>query len=153
MEMHKENMVRVGIAALMPTPAGTGVFLSDDNKVTIIYIDPSIGASINGSLEGVKMPRPLSHDLMADLLQAFGGEVVRAVVHFCEDDIYHAKLFIEAANEIMHRKLVVLDARPSDCLAMVVRYDAPLYFVEEVWEKMEDVSGLLEKMREQQGGM
>ena len=52
-------------------------------------------------------------------LQAFGAKVSRAVIVRMEKEIYYARLILEAENEIMERKIVELDARPSDCLALV----------------------------------
>lgn len=64
-----------------------------------------------------------------------------------KDDIYHARLILEAENEIMEKKIVELDARPSDCIALAVRNDAPVYVVEELWNSLEDMSGVLEDMK------
>jgi bifunctional DNase/RNase len=64
-----------------------------------------------------------------------------------EQDVYYARLIIEAENEIMERKIVEIDARPSDCLAIVVRCGAPLYFLKELWDRLEDMTGTLAEMR------
>jgi bifunctional DNase/RNase len=65
-----------------------------------------------------------------------------------EQEIYYARLIIEAENEIMERKIVELDARPSDCLALVVRCGAPIYVVADLWDKLDDMSRTLAEMRE-----
>ena len=64
-----------------------------------------------------------------------------------EDEIYYARLILEAENEIMERKIVELDARPSDCLAVVVRCGAPFYVVRDVWDRLEDMTEVLQEMR------
>jgi bifunctional DNase/RNase len=66
-----------------------------------------------------------------------------------ENEVYFARLIIEAENEIMERKIIELDARPSDCLAIAVRCDAPVYVVRELWESLEDMSQVLAEMRRQ----
>jgi bifunctional DNase/RNase len=115
-----------------------------------------VGASINTVLSGQKVPRPLTHDLIGSLLAAFGAKVQRSVIVRMENDIYYARIILEASNEIMERKIVELDARPSDCIALAVRNGAPLYVVRSLWERLEDVSETLEEMRRQgeegQGG-
>ncbi len=68
-----------------------------------------------------------------------------------ENEIYYARLILEATNEIMERKIVELDARPSDCLAIAVRCDAPIYVVRNLWEKLDDMSKVLQDMREKAG--
>ncbi|RYD60237.1 MAG: bifunctional nuclease family protein [Verrucomicrobiaceae bacterium] len=145
------NLVRVEPVALLPTQAGCAVFLGDGNKTIVFYIDPGIGASINASLSGQSPPRPLTHDLYLLTLQAFGAKVSRAVIVRMENDIYYARLILEAENEIMERKIVELDARPSDCLAIAARCGAPFYVVRDLWETLEDMSGVLRDMREQSG--
>ncbi|MEI7909057.1 MAG: bifunctional nuclease family protein [Verrucomicrobiota bacterium] len=147
------HLVRVEPIALLPTQAGCAVFLGDGSKAIVFYIDPAIGASINTILSGQSAPRPLTHDLFLLTLQAFGATVSRAVILRVENEIYYARLILEAQNEIMERKIVELDARPSDCIALAVRCGAPLYVIRTLWDSLEDMSGVLEEMRKQgQGG-
>lgn len=146
------DLVRVEPIALLPTQVGCAVFLGDGEKAIVFYIDPSVGASINTALAGQQPPRPLSHDLFLSALEAFGARVTRIVIVAMNEEIYYARLFLEASNEIMERKIVELDARPSDCLALSARCGAPVYFVRELWQRLEDMSGVLEQMRSQQEG-
>jgi bifunctional DNase/RNase len=143
-----KDLVRVEPVALLPTQAGCAVFLGDGAKVIVFYIDPGVGAAINASLSGQIPPRPLTHDLYMLTLDAFGAKVSRAVIVRMEDEIYYARLILEAENEIMERKIVELDARPSDCLALAVRCNAPFYVVRDLWDKLEDMTGVLNEMRE-----
>lgn len=142
-----ESLVKVEPVALLPTQAGCAVFLGDGKKSIVFYIEPGIGASINAVLSGSAPPRPLTHDLFSQALMAFGAEVKRALIVQVEGDVFYARLFIEAQNEIMERKIVELDARPSDCIALAVRAHAPIYVLKEVWDKLDDMSEVLEKMR------
>lgn len=143
------DLVRVEPIALLPTQAGCAVFLGDGTKAIVFYIDPAVGASINTALSGQSAPRPLTHDLMLHLLQAFGGTISRVVIVRVEREIYYARLIVEAANEVMERKIVELDARPSDCLALAVRCGSPIYVLRTLWESLEDMSETLEQMRQQ----
>lgn len=146
------DLVRVEPIALLPTQAGCAVFLGDGTKSIVFYIDPAVGASINTVLSGQTVARPLTHDLFLLALEAFGAKVSRAVILRVEHEIYYARLILEAQNEIMERKIVELDARPSDCLALAVRCGAPLYVVRSLWDSLEDMSGVLEEMRKQGEG-
>lgn len=146
-----EDVIRVEPVALMPTQAGCAVFLGDGQKSIVFYVDPSIGASINAALAGETVPRPLSHDLFTDALTAFGGRMMRALIVKVEGEVYFARMFIEAQNELTERKIVELDARPSDCIAMAVRSGAPIYFLKSVWDKLEDMTAVLDKMRAEGG--
>lgn len=142
------DLVRVEPIALLPTQAGCAVFLGDGKKVVLIYIDPAVGASINSALAGHQAPRPLTHDLFLQALGTFGATVSRALIVRMENDIYYARLILEAQNEIMERKIVELDARPSDCLALAVRCGAPMFVLGSLWETLQDMAGVLEEMRE-----
>ena len=145
------DLVRVEPIALLPTQAGCAVFLGDGKKAIVFYIDPAVGASINASLSGQLPPRPLTHDLYLLTLQAFGAKVSRAVIVSMENEIYYARLILEAENEIMERKIIELDARPSDCLALAVRCGAPFYVVRKLWDSLDDMLSVLEEMREAKG--
>lgn len=146
------DLVRVEPVALLPTQAGCAVFLGDGAKAIVFFIDPAVGASINAALAGQVPARPLTHDLYLHTLQAFGATVSRAVIVRMENEVYFARLIIEAANEIMERKIIELDARPSDCLAVAARCEAPLYVVRELWDTLEDMSATLAEMRRQVEG-
>ena len=141
------DVVRVEPIALMPTQAGCAVFLGDGVKVIVFYVDQSIGASINMAMANQPAPRPLSHDLFTETLEAMGARMMRALIVKVEGEVYFSRLFLEAQNELMERKIIELDARPSDCIALAVRCGAPLYFLKDIWAKLEDMSGILAKMR------
>lgn len=125
------------------------MFLSDGQKVIVFYIDPAIGASINAVLSETSSPRPLSHELFSQVLGAFGAEVLHATIVRYEGEVFYARLVIKAENEIMEKKIVELDARPSDCLALAVRDEAPVFVVQEVWDSLEDMSETLKSLRNQ----
>jgi bifunctional DNase/RNase len=144
------NLVRVELIALMPTQAGCAVFLGDGSKVILFYIDPVVGLSINAVMSGHKAPRPLTHDLYMLTLQAFGAQVSRVVINAVDGDVFFARLILTAENEIMEKKIVELDARPSDCLAIAARAGAAIYITQDVWNSLEDRSSFLEQMRTDQ---
>ncbi|MBK1832452.1 bifunctional nuclease family protein [Roseibacillus ishigakijimensis] len=145
----KVELIQVEPIALLPTQAGCAVFLGDGKKVIVFYIEPGIGASINAVLAGQKPPRPLTHDLFAQVLEAFGATVTHVVISKVEDEIFYAHLHLSAQNEIMEKKIIEADARPSDCIALAVRQDAPIMFVKSVWEAQPDMSHVLEELRKQ----
>ncbi len=142
------DLVRVEPVALLPTQGGCAVFLGDGHKTIMFYVDPSVGASINASLSGQLPQRPLTHDLLLMTLQTFGAKVSRAIIIRIEGEVYYARLILEAENEIMEKKIVELDARPSDCIALVVRNGAPLYVVRSLWDSLKDMAPVLAEMRQ-----
>jgi uncharacterized protein len=144
-DMHP--LVRVEPIALFPTPNGCAVFLGDGMKCIVFYIDPALGAAINAGLTGQVPSRPLTHDLFSATLQAFGANISRAIIVRMENDVYYARLILEAENEIMERKIIEIDARPSDCLALTVRCNAPLYVVKTLWDSLRNMTDVLDEMK------
>lgn len=145
----KVDLIQVEPIALLPTQAGCAVFLGDGEKSIVFYIEPAIGASINAVLSGQKPPRPLTHDLFVQILECFGATVTHVVISKIEDEIFYAHLHLSAENEIMEKKIIDADARPSDCIALAVRQQAPIMFVKSVWKEQPDMSHILDELREQ----
>jgi len=144
----KSDLVKLVPVALLPTPSGCAVFLGAGEKVILIYIDPSIGVAINMGLQREKLPRPMTYDLFNGVLGAMGAKVTRVVIMEVDGDVFYARLFIEAQNEIFQKKVIEMDARPSDCIALAVRDDAPIFILKSIWQEQADVSDLLEKMKD-----
>jgi bifunctional DNase/RNase len=140
-------VIPIQIRALIPTNAGTAVFLGNDEKVFTIYIDQTIGHAIGLYLSDAEKERPLTHDLLANVLTALGGKVERIVINDFKSGVFYGRLIITAENELQQRKIVELDARSSDCMAMAALQKAPIYVSEVVWEEVEDMTPLLEKLQ------
>ncbi len=142
-------VIPVSIKALIPTNAGVAVFLGNEEKIFVIYVDPSVGSAINMFLSGASKERPLTHDLMALILAAVGAKVDRVIINDLKNGTYFGRLIITAENELQQRKIIELDSRPSDCIALATQQKAPIYVSHEVWEEVEDMSEALESMQRQ----
>ncbi len=125
------------------------MFLGNNEKVFVIYVDQTVGAAITMFMQSTPKPRPQTHDLIADILMTLGAKVERVVINDFHDGVYYARLIISCENELHERKIVELDARPSDSMAMAIQQDAPLYISQDVWDEVEDMSEVLRKMEEQ----
>lgn len=141
-------VVQVEVKSVLATSAGSAVFLGNEEKVFVIYVDHSVGSAINMFLHGTPKPRPQTHDLFADVLTALGARVDRVVINDFTDTVFFARLIIVAENELEERKIVELDARPSDSIALAVQAGAPIYVAHHVWESVEDMSEVLKKMQD-----
>ena len=140
------------IRALIPTNAGTAVFLGNDEKVFTIYIDQAIGAAISLYLNSTEKERPLTHDLLANVLTSLGAKVERVAINDFRNGIYYGRLIITAENELQQRKIIELDARSSDCMAMAALQKSPIYVSGVVWDEVEDMTPLLERLQQGEGG-
>ncbi len=145
-------MIPVQIRALVPTASGTAVFLGNDEKVFTIYIDQTIGHAISLYLNNAEKERPLTHDLLASVLTALGAKVERIIINDFKSGVYYGRLIITAENELQQRKIIEIDARSSDCMALAALQKAPIYVSHVVWEEVEDMTPLLEKLQSGQGG-
>ena len=92
---------------------------------------------------------PLTHDLLANVLTALGGKVERIIINDFKSGVFYGRLIITAENELQQRKIVELDARSSDCMAMAALQKAPIYVSEVVWEEVEDMTPLLQKLQKE----
>lgn len=149
--MMDKSVVQVEVKNVLATSAGSAVFLGNVDKVFVIYVDHSVGSAINMFLHGTPKPRPQTHDLFADVLTALGAHVERVVINDFTDTVFFARLIIVAENELEERKIIEIDARPSDSIALAVQAEAPIYVASHVWEAVEDMSIVLKKMQDASG--
>ncbi len=140
---------QVAIRGILPADGSCAVFLGNEKKTFVIYVDAGIGGAIGMFLSGTVKDRPLTHDLFALVLAAFGARVERVVINQLKGSTYYGRLIIGAENEIQQKKIVELDARPSDCLAMAAQQSAPIYVSQEVWDEVEDMSDVLRGIEEE----
>jgi len=147
-------VVEVKVRAVLPTAAGRAVFLGNEVKSFVIYVDETVGGAITMFMSGTLKERPLTHDLMGNLMTALGAKVERVIINDLKTATYFARLIVSAENELQAKKIIELDARPSDCIALAVAQQAPIYVTREVWDEVEDMSEILRKMAEEaeQGG-
>lgn len=139
-----KDVIEVQVRAVLPLEGSFAVFLGDESKVFVIYIDEAVGTAISMFMRGVSKERPLTHDLVGHLLMAFGARVDRVIINNINGSVFHARLIISAENELQtSRKVIELDARPSDSIAMAVQQSAPIFVARHVWEAVENVSDTL----------
>lgn len=147
--MGKVQLVEIQVKAVMPTSGGCAVFLGNARKIFVIYIDHGVGLAISMALRQEARERPQTHELFNSALVGLGAKVDRVVINHFEDGVYYARLILVAENELYERKIVELDARPSDSIALAVQAGAPLFLTPDVWEGVADVTELYQKMEKQ----
>lgn len=109
------SQVRVGLSDHGPV-----VLLSADGKTIPVFVDDTVAASIQAALTGENLPRPLSHDLMHTILDAFGGRVVRTVITL------RAGTFYGSLTVAFQGQEKVFDSRSSDSIALAIHFHAPI---------------------------
>ena len=144
-----KTVIEVQVRAVLPTSGGCAVFLGNNEKVFIIYVDQTVGSAITMFMRHITKERPLTHDLMAHLLAALGAKVERVIINDLKNATYYARVIIQVENELQQKKIIELDGRPSDCIAMATQQKAPIYVSQDVWDEVDDMSDVLRKMEEE----
>ena len=147
--MNRE-VVPISIRGILPANSGCAIFVGNDEKVFVIQVEHNMGAIIGMFLRDTPKERPLTHDLMAHILQGFNISVERVVITELKNSTYFARLILQQQNEL-GRKLVEIDARPSDCLAIATAQKRPIFVAAPLFEQVEDMSEILNRINENEG--
>ena len=99
----------------------------EEKRYLPIWIGPYEAAAILDEMEGTSRPRPMTHDLMKIVFQHFHGKIRRVIVNELQDQTYFARMVVEHDG-----KETEIDARPSDSVAMALRFKAPIFVTEGV---------------------
>jgi bifunctional DNase/RNase len=146
----KNDVVQVQVKGVLPTTNGCAVFIGNDEKTFVIYVDHSVGAAITMFLRNTPKERPLTHDLIGHIFTGLGVRVERVIVNDLKNSTYFARLILNSENEL-GKKILEIDARPSDCIALAVQQKSPIYVANKVFKVVEDMSEVLKRMN-QEGG-
>lgn len=146
----KNDVVPVQIRGILPANSGCALFVGNDSKVFVINVEPSMGQVISNFLRETPKERPLTHDLVVNILKGFGISVERVVITELKNSTYYARLILQQQNELA-RKLVEIDARPSDCLALATAQKKPIFVSASLFEQVEDMTEVLDRINENGG--
>lgn len=102
----------------------------NSNRYLPIWIGPCEADAITIGLQGVEIPRPLTHDLLKRFVDEVGGEISHILVNDLQDDTFYARIVMDVNGR--HSEI---DSRPSDAIALAVRAQVPIYVVEDVMER------------------
>jgi len=95
-----------------------------------IWIGPAEADAIAVKLQGVTVPRPLTHDLLRSVIDSLGAKIDSIIVNDLKNDTFYAKIILNVDGG-----QIEVDSRPSDALALAVRVGAPIYVEESVLDK------------------
>ena len=121
--------VQVESIEVAVTAAGPVVLLKAQAKAIPVFVDPTVAESIHAALTRLTLPRPLSHDLMRAILQAYGGKVTQVVVSL-KGATYYGALSIQLGGTAK-----VFDSRSSDAIALAIHFSAPILVSRELLEQ------------------
>lgn len=146
----KNEVVPVQIRGILPANSGCAIFVGNDEKVFVIQVEHNLGAVIGMFLRDQPKERPLTHDLMVNVFKGFGVTVERVIITELKNSTYFARLILKQENEL-GKKLVEIDARPSDCLALAAAHKRPVFVAKPLFDQVEDMTEYLDKLNEGSG--
>src|SRR3977135_3279655 len=146
----KNDVVPVQIRGILPANNGCALFVGNDEKVFVINVEPNMGLIIGMFLKDTPKERPLTHDLVQSIFKGFNITVERVVITDLRNSTYFARLILQQQNELA-RKIVEIDARPSDCLAIATAQKCPIFVSTKLFEQAEDMTEVLDRINETGG--
>jgi bifunctional DNase/RNase len=129
------DLIEVKISDITLTNVGFAVFLRPKepafgSKVVPIFIGPLETHAITSILDGVQPPRPMTHDLLMMIVPALGAQVVKVTIDEIIDNTFYAKITIRKDEETF-----IIDARPSDSIAIALRAEAPIFITKNILDE------------------
>jgi bifunctional DNase/RNase len=132
--MSKETAVEMFVGGLVldPNTQAPVVILKDESgQITLpIWIGIAEATSIASAIKQLAMNRPLTHDLMYDILLELGMKVERIMITELKESTYYAELVISQGDKVM-----LFDSRPSDAIAIAIRASAPIFVAQQVLDQ------------------
>ncbi len=145
----KHEVVTVQVKGVMPTANGCAVFLGNDDKTFVIYVDHSVGGAIQMTLDGVKKERPLTHDLICSIFLGLEVRLEHVIINDVNAGTFFARILLHMENEL-GKKFIEIDARPSDATVIALQLKRPIYVAKKVFDSAEDMTEILERVLKQQ---
>ena len=130
--MHKIRLNILGLSVSQTQSGAYALVLAEENgerRIPII-IGPVEAQAIAIQLEGLKPPRPLTHDLIKNLAMAFDIALLEVTIYKLEEGIFYSELLCE-----MDGKEIKIDSRTSDAVALALRFRCPIYTTEDILKK------------------
>ena len=112
----------------------------DGKSVLPIWVGVFEANAIALEIEKVPTPRPMTHDLIKNLLMGLGGGVRKVVVSDLKEDTFYAMIWVEREGE-----MIAIDSRPSDALAVALRLDCPIFVEDQVLNSSKNVTAVSDK--------
>ncbi|HET9132316.1 MAG TPA: bifunctional nuclease family protein [Terriglobia bacterium] len=112
--------VKIAEVTVRMSDHGPVVLLQAEDRTIPIFVDLTVALSIQSALNGEKLPRPMTHDLMHTILDAYGGKVTQTVITL-KNGTYYVALTVAFKDQVK-----VFDSRSSDSIALAVHFKAPI---------------------------
>lgn len=128
-----DTRVKIWKVLYDPETSASVVLLQNEaaDRVLPIWVGQSEALSIAMASEGIKLPRPMTHDLLQRIVEAFNARLEWVRIHDLKDGTFYAQLRFQTSDDAR----IEMDARPSDSIAIALRMDAPIFVSEKVFQE------------------
>ena len=137
----KNSKTIITLKRVITTSSGAGLFLGNDEKTFVIYVDLLMGEQINLALKKQTQPRPLTFDFVRYVLQSFEIAVKTVVIYKTENGVFYARVVMEQQNTL--QRIVEMDIRTSDAILLALTMDKPIFIADSVFEQIPDATEIL----------
>lgn len=131
MAQGENQFVRVTVRGMARDPRDNPVVLlksSESDDVLPIWIGHAESMAIELSMKGEKFERPLTHDLLKATIESLGATLAKIAITELSNNTFFAKVYLQRDADV-----IVIDARPSDSVALALKFDAPMYVARDVF--------------------
>lgn len=147
-------MIEMKVENILVSPANDSriVLLKEENgeRYLPLFVGPAEANAIALKLENVQVPRPMTHDLAKAVIEKLGASVEQVIVTELNGDIFYGMMIVHQFGQEIH-----IDSRPSDCMALALRFGVPIYVNEPVLDEaamvIDDQTGELRPVRDLPG--
>ena len=137
----KTAKTTITLKRVVTTPSGAGLFLGNDKKTFVIYVDLLMGEQINLALKKQAQPRPLTFDFFRYVLQSFEISVKTIVIYKAENGVFYSRVVMEQRDAL--QRVAEMDIRTSDAILLSLTMNKPLFIADNVFEKLLDATDIL----------
>lgn len=131
----ESELIPIQFNKIMQSGSYTVFILGTPEKQFAIYTAPEVGEHIQMQLAQQIKPRPYTHDLINAIFKGLDIHILHVVINDVQDTIYFARLFLQQKIGDEHH-ILEIDARPSDCLALALENDIPIYCTKDVFDRV-----------------
>ncbi len=135
------NVIKMEVKTVTADQGGNFLILlmdDEEKKVLPISIGPLEAQAIAIVLQGEAPPRPLTHDLLKSVCENLGGEMEKVVITDIKESTFYAEIYFNQNGETL-----VIDSRPSDAIALALRFEAPIYMATRLIEFTYDYQDII----------
>ena len=142
-----ETLTQLRICGAKPGARVCALFLGNGKRTFVMHLDRAAFAGICAALQGTPAPRPSTQQLLRNVLLGLEASLERVVIHSVKNGVFYARMFLQMRNEVA-RKILEIDARPSDAIALALLTRSPIFCTQRVLRHTRDVTDVLKKIQE-----